>query len=95
MMANLAIWLNSVGIQDHRGRDKCQNLANSDHFWPILPILSWMPTDFNRLAYFDITNVHMNEKYCKLGGQFHQGLFSILNSVYLFVQQRLGNLYFN
>ena len=66
VMSNLAIWQNSVGIQDHKGKKTLKKgkfwsfLANFDL---VLPLKFWMPTDFNNLAYFGITNVQMNGKY--------------------------------
>ena len=65
VMSKLAIWLNSVGIQGHKGKKSVKKgqiwsfLANFDL---VLPLKFWMPTDFNDLAYFGITVGQMNGK---------------------------------
>ena len=73
VMSKLAIWLNSVGIQGHKGKKSVKKgqiwsfLANFDL---VLPLKFWMPTDFNDLAYFGITNVQMNGKCWNRGVTF-------------------------
>ena len=69
-MSNLAVWQNSVGIQDHKGKKMLKKgkiwsfLANFDL---VLPLKFWMPTDFNDLAYFGINNVQIDEKCWNYG----------------------------
>ena len=73
VMSKLAIWLNSVGIQGHKDKKTVKKgqiwsfLANFDL---VLPLKFWMPTDFNDLAYFGITNVQMNGKCWNRGVTF-------------------------
>ena len=73
VMSKLAIWLNSVGIQGHKGKKSVKKgqiwsfLANFDL---VLPLKFWMPTDFNNLAYFGINNVQMNGKCWNRGVTF-------------------------
>ena len=72
-MSKLAIWLNSVGIQGHKNKKTVKKgqirsfLANFDL---VLLLKFWMPTDFNNLAYFGITNVQMNGKCWNRGVTF-------------------------
>ena len=73
VMSNLAIWQNSVGIQDLKGKKTLKKgkfwsfLANFDL---VLPLKFWMPTDFNDLAYFGINNVQIDEKCWNCGVTF-------------------------
>ena len=73
-MSKLSLWLNSVGIQDHKGKID-EKWSNFDH---ILPIFAWsFPCDleFSYLNDIDITYASTNRKHWNLEWQFHLGLF--------------------
>ena len=57
-MSKLAILLNSVGVRDQKAKNNSKiglKPSKLAYFGLTLPLKIWIPTEFDRLANFDIT----------------------------------------
>ena len=65
VMSKKVTWLDSVGIQDQKAKNKSKmgrKTLKFAYFDLVLPLEIWMPTEFGHLANFDFSNVYMNGK---------------------------------